>query len=130
MANEDHVTIPELLLVISMIIGFLLMIACVTVVFPKVVRIEEFVATPGKYLDTVRRLWGNGLIGRWMRCAHVFFFIALSPVPFIGRLWRRNAGDEVNPLPLRLKLWVAMPVGGFFVSLLVAILTAYSLEII
>lgn len=127
MATDTGLNYLEWMLVFSFAACPVLMIACVTVVFPKVVQVEAIVATPGKHLDTVKRLWGSGLIGRWMRCGHVFCFILMARVPVIGAIWRRNAGDETDPVPMALKLWIDLPMGFLFFSATLAVVATYSL---
>lgn len=98
---------------VSMFVGFFVMIFCITAVFPKVKEVEKIVATPGKQLDGVRWLWGGGPIGRWMRCTHIALFFILAKVPGFGQVWRSRLGDEPEPVPLRLKLWILIPFGIF-----------------
>jgi|SRR5690554_762645 len=93
----------------SLVIGIVLLLLMVTLFFRKTVEVEQRIATPGKQLDEIRSIWGNGPIGRWMRVMHVYAFVVFRHIPRIGPRIESRMGDESEPLPLPLKLWVIVP---------------------
>ncbi|MGO1501420.1 MAG: hypothetical protein ACTHWH_09085 [Marinobacter sp.] len=108
--NEGQLT--ELVVIIgalSLGAGFILLLLMVTLFFRKTVEVEGRVATPGKQLDEARSIWGNGPIGRWMRVMYVYAFVVFRHIPRIGPRIKSRMGDEKEPLPLSLKLWIVVP---------------------
>ncbi|MEP1216329.1 MAG: hypothetical protein ABJM11_19595 [Marinobacter sp.] len=108
--NEEQLT--ELVVItgaVSLIVGFILLLLMVTLFFGKTVEVERRIATPGKQLDEIRSIWGNGPIGRWMRVMHVYAFVVFRHIPRIGPRIESRMGDESEPLPRSLKLWVIVP---------------------
>ncbi|ERS81926.1 hypothetical protein Q667_19365 [Marinobacter sp. C1S70] len=98
-----------------MLIGVLLMFLMVTLFFRKTEEVERRIATPGKQLDGIRSIWGNGPIGRWMRVSHVYAFFVFRKFPRIGARIESRMGDEEEPLPRSLKLWVIVPYTAFVI---------------
>ncbi|TGN40310.1 hypothetical protein [Marinobacter confluentis] len=98
-------------------IAIILLVLMVTLFFRKTMEVERRIATPGKQLDEIRSIWGNGPIGRWMRVMHVFAFVVFRHIPRIGPRIESRMGDEFEPLPLSLKLWVTVPYTSFVVSM-------------
>lgn len=113
MNSEQLVDIAEVLLVVSVLGGFFLLVLILTFLFPKIAEVESRIATPGKQLDGIREIWGNGPIGRWMRVVHVYFFFIFRNLPRIGPRIESRMGDEAEALPMGLKLWVILPVSVF-----------------
>lgn len=129
MNDEQLVDIVEVIFLISMLGGFLLLVLIMTLLFPKVVEVENRIATPGKQMDGIRIVWGSGPIGRWMRVVHVYFFFIFRNLPRIGHRVESRMGDEIEALPIGLKLWVILPVSVFFVSIIVSLLAAWYLGV-
>ncbi|WP_300492986.1 hypothetical protein [Marinobacter sp.] len=129
MNSEQLVAIAEVLLVVSVLGGFFLLVLILTFLFPKIAEVESRIATPGKQLDGIREIWGNGPIGRWMRVVHVYFFFIFRNLPRIGPRIESRMGDETEALPMGLKLWVVLPVSVFFVSIIVSLMAAWYLGV-
>ncbi|WP_421911243.1 hypothetical protein [Marinobacter sp.] len=129
MNSEQLVAIAEVLLVVSVLGGFFLLVLILTFLFPKIAEVESRIATPGKQLDGIREIWGNGPIGRWMRVVHVYFFFIFRNLPRIGPRIESRMGDETEALPMGLKLWVTLPVSVFFVSIIVSLMAAWYLGV-
>ena len=100
MNSEQLVAIAEVLLVVSVLGGFFLLVLILTFLFPKIAEVESRIATPGKQLDGIREIWGNGPIGRWMRVVHVYFFFIFRNLPRIGPRIESRMGDEAEALPM------------------------------
>lgn len=116
--NEEQIT--ELVVItgaVSLVIGFILLVLMVTLLFRKTVEVERRIATPGKQLDEIRSIWGNGPIGRWMRVMHVYAFVVFRHIPRIGARIESRMGDESEPLPISLKFWVIFPYTTFVFSM-------------
>lgn len=109
MTDEKLTILAEITLVVSLGVGFILLLLMVTLLFRKTKEVERRIATPGKQLDGIRRIWGNGPIGRWMRVIHVYAFFIYRNVPRVGKRIEARMGDESEPLPISLKLWVIVP---------------------
>ncbi|WP_379944708.1 hypothetical protein OZ656_15285 [Marinobacter sp. LM1] len=108
--NEGQMTdLVVILGALSLGIGFILLLLMVTLLFRKTAEVERRVATPGKQLDEARSIWGNGPIGRWMRVMYVYAFVVFRHIPRIGPRIKSRMGDEKEPLPLSLKLWIVVP---------------------
>lgn len=108
--SEDQLTvIAEVTTVASLGVGVLLMLLMVTLFFRKTEEVERRIATPGKHLDGMRIVWGNGPIGRWMRVGYIYAFFVFRNLPRIGPRIESRMGDEHEPIPLSLKLWVVVP---------------------
>jgi len=108
--NEGQMTdLVVILGALSLGIGFILLLLMVTLFFRKTAEVERRVATPGKQLDEARSIWGNGPIGRWMRVMYVYAFVVFRHIPRIGPRIKSRMGDEKEPLPLSLKLWIVVP---------------------
>lgn len=109
MSKDQLTVIAEVTTVASLGVGIILMFLMVTFFFRKTEEVERRIATPGKYLDDIRIVWGNGPIGRWMRISNVYVFFVFRNLPRIGPRIESRLGDENEPLPLSLKLWVIVP---------------------
>lgn len=108
--NEGQMTdLAVIIGALSLGIGFILLLLMVTLFFRKTAEVERRVATPGKQLDEARSIWGNGPIGRWMRVMYVYAFVVFRHIPRIGPRIKSRMGDEKEPLPLSLKLWIVVP---------------------
>lgn len=114
--ESSTITFWEYLLITSLPLGLLSIIVIVTIAFPRIAEIEQRIGTPGKLIDSVRVCFGGGPIGRWMRALHVFAFFAYRRIPKYGSKIAARYGDEFEPLPLSLKLWVIVPHFVFFLS--------------
>ena len=107
---EDQLTaLAEITVVSSLVVGVVLMFLMVTLFFRKTKEVERRIATPGKQLDGIRIVWGNGPIGRWMRVVHIYAFFVYRNLPCVGKRIEARMGDEKEALPLSLKLWVIIP---------------------
>jgi len=109
MNDEQLETLAAITGAASLGVGFILMLLMVTLFFQKTEEVERRIATPGKHLDGMRIVWGNGPIGRWMRVGYVYAFFVFRNLPRIGPRIESRMGDENEPLPLSLKLWVTVP---------------------
>ena len=115
MNEELRTEIAAIVGALSMGLGLILLILMITLFFNKTVEVERRIATPGKQLDGIRMVWGNGTIGRWMRVIHVYAFFLFRNIPRFGSRIEARMGDELEPLPLSLKLWVLVPYSVFLI---------------
>lgn len=113
MTDNKFTVLAEITIVASLGLGIVLLLLMVTLFFRKTVEVERRIATPGKQLDEICTIWGNGPIGRWMRVMHVYAFVVFRHIPRIGPRIESRMGDESEPLPLSLKLWVTVPYTAF-----------------
>lgn len=113
MSDEVLVAIAETVVVASLGLGLVLLALMLTLFFRKTIEVEEEIAAPGTQLDGLRKMWGNGPIGRWMRVVNVFFYFALRNLPRIGPRMESRLVEERRRLPLALKLWAIVPVATF-----------------
>lgn len=115
-------------LIASLAIELLSMVVILAIAFPKVAEVEKRIGTPGKLIDSVRVVYGGGPIGRWMRSMHVFAFYAYRQIPKYGSKISARYGEETEPLPMRLKLWVTVPFIVFLASGIVFFSVGLSLD--
>lgn len=101
--------------VCAMIICVLSILFTITFAFKRIAIVEAKIASPGKELDGIRKVWGGGPIGRWMRAGHVFLFFVVRKLPMCRGIAER-LGDEKEPIPLSLKLWAILPIGCCLLS--------------
>lgn len=114
--NEEQLTaLAAIIGAAALGVGIVLMFLMVTLFFQKTEEVERRIATPGKHLDGIRRVWGSGPIGRWMRVLHVYAFFLFRNLPRIGPRIEFRMGDESEPLPLSLKLWVIVPATVYWI---------------
>lgn len=127
--NEDQLTdVVAFVGAGSMGFGLILLIFMVTLFFRKTAEVERRIATPGKQLDGIRLIWGNGPIGRWMRVIHVYAFFVFRNFPRFGSRIEARMGDEHEPLSLSLKLWVLVPYTASLIFALLFFLSAWYLD--
>lgn len=115
MSEEQWTEIAAIVGAVSMALALILFFLMITLFFSKTAEVERRIATHGKQLDGIRLVWGNGPIGRWMRVIHVYAFFVFRNLPRIGRRIEARMGDEHEPLPLALKLWVLVPYTVFLI---------------
>ncbi|MBZ0334607.1 hypothetical protein [Marinobacter sp. AL4B] len=128
MSDETLRLLAEVVFVASLGVGFVLLLLMVTLFFGKTKEVERRIATPGKQLDEIRSIWGNGPIGRWMRVMHVYAFVVFRHIPRIGPRIESRMGDESEPLPLSLKLWVIVPFTVYAVLMFLFFFLGWYLE--
>src|SRR5690554_3810697 len=109
MSEEQLSVLATMAGAVCLVLGVVLMFLMVTLFFRKTEEVEQRIATPGKQLDQSRIIWGNGPLGRWMRVTYVYAFFVLRNLPRIGPRIESRMGDEKEPVPLSLKLWVMVP---------------------
>ncbi|WP_203299807.1 hypothetical protein [Marinobacter sediminum] len=127
--NEARLTeVAAIIGATSLGVGLILLFLMVTLFFRKTVEVERRIATPGKQLDGIRLVWGNGPIGRWMRVIHVYAFFVFRNLPRIGSRIEARMGDEQEPLPLSLKLWVLVPFTVYAFLMFLFFLSGWYLE--
>ncbi|MBD3655858.1 MULTISPECIES: hypothetical protein [Marinobacter] len=127
MSEEQLTEIAAITGAASLGTSIVLMFLMVTLFFRKTEEVERRIATPGKQLDGIRMIWGNGPIGRWMRVAHVYAFFVFRNLPRIGSRIESRMGDENEPLPLSLKLWVIVPFTVYTVLMFLFFLSGWYL---
>ena len=116
MTHEDLITLGAFLC--GLLAGVTL-IMVLTVCFGAIEKIESRISTPGKQLDGIKHVWGNGPIGRWMRAVHLYFFFVFRKLPVYGKTIETRMGDEVTPVPLRLKIALLVPMHLFFLLMII-----------
>lgn len=126
---EQLLVAPAFLGMGAMIIGLLSMIFTITIAFPKIREVESMIASPGKYLDVTRAVWGGGLWARWIRSITVWSFFVYRRLPIIGENIEARMGEEDKPTPRILKLWVLLPVSIILLCAVVFAIAATSLVI-
>ncbi|WP_372982612.1 hypothetical protein [Marinobacter sediminum] len=128
MSKEHLFTLAEVTIVASLVLGLILLVLMLTLFFRKTMEVERRISTPGKQLEFIRLIWGNGPIGRWMRVIHVYAFFVFRKIPRVGPRIEARMGDEREPLPLSLKLWVLVPFTVYAVLMFLFFLSGWYLE--
>jgi hypothetical protein len=113
----------------SLMLSVITLTLTISIFFSNIEEVERIIATPGKQLDGIKRVWGNGPLGRWFRAGHVWMFFAFRRVPIVGRRLEERMGDEMEPIPLHLKCWAIIPVTLFFLFGTVFLLSAWRLDL-
>ena len=114
--SNATVSVLEYLILVSLILCLSSVIIALTAAFDKVRQIEDLVATPGKGLDEIRHVWGDGPLGRLMRLNWLFGFFTLRYLPVIGPQMEARLGDESPLVPFKLKLWLFIPMSLYLLS--------------
>lgn len=114
----------------SMICGLLGIFFTITVAFSRIREVETRIATPGTYLDMTRALWGSGPWGRWIRAMNVWSFFVYRNLPIMGDRIEARMGNEEQPTPQALKLWVLLPVSYTFLCAVIFVVSAVYLTIV
>lgn len=100
---------------------WLSLVAILTIAFPKIRQIEEFICPEPKYSALrLRKVWGGGLYGRLMRSSYVWRYLVMRKIPF-GH-FKRSAADFGDPeidIPLNLRLWALVPSNTMFLSFVI-----------
>lgn len=128
MTDQNLVRIAEVSLVCSLLAAAGMLFLVLTVFFGATRKIEDQIATRGKQLDGIKRVWGNGPIGRWMRSLHIYAFFLFRRLPRYGRTIESRMGDEDLPVPQNLKLLLIIPMTLYFVFMLIVILSGSYLK--
>lgn len=111
MSEEDIVKLASLFIIL---LGLVALLMTLTVFFGAIRKLESHIATPGKQLDEIKKIWGNGPIGRWMRAVHLYFFFLIRKLPVYGPIIGARMGDEKTPSPRRLKMALMIPMSLIF----------------
>ncbi|WP_305965879.1 hypothetical protein [Marinobacter salsuginis] len=127
MSEEQWTELAAITGAVSLVLAIILMFLMVTFFFRKTEEVERRIATPGKQLDSIRIIWGNGPIGRWMRISHVYVFFLFRHLPRIGPRIEARMGDENEVIPLSLKLWVIVPFSVYAVAVVLFFFTGWYL---
>lgn len=114
--SNSTVSMLEYLILASLILCLSSVMIALTAAFGKVRQIENLVATPGKGLDEIRHVWGSGPLGRLMRLNWLFGFFTLRHIPVIGPQMEARLGDESPLVPIKLKLWLFIPMSLYLLS--------------
>ncbi len=109
--SEIHISILAFIAAGAIILALFFWLIAITIAFKRVEEVERLIATPGKQLDMIRNTWRGSPMGRWMRVTHVFNFFLFRNIPRYGPIISARMGDETEPVPSHLKLWVIFPVG-------------------
>lgn len=102
----------------SLGLGLIVLVLMLTLFFRKTVEIEDRIAAPGTQLDGLRKMWGSGPIGRWIRIVNVFFYFVFRNLPSVGKRIESRLVGERAPLPLTMKLWAIAPITTFGILML------------
>jgi hypothetical protein len=113
----------------SLMLSVITLALTISFFFRKIEEVERIIATPGKQLDGIKRVWGNGPLGRWFRAGHVWMFFAFRRIPFVGQRLEQRMGDEREPVPLHLKCWAIIPVTLFFLFGTIFLFSAWRLDL-
>ena len=99
---------------IAAVAALVMILLVISLFFKKIEEVENLIATPGKQLAEVRKIWGNGPIGRWMRAMHICSFFLFRSIPRFGEVIASRMGDELQRLSLSDKFWAVIPVATAF----------------
>lgn len=107
---------------------FILMI--VTTGFRYAKKIEQRVATHSGSLSSISQIWSEALVGRLVRCSHVFAFLVFRNCS--SRLCHKRAstlGDPDVPLPQLWQAWCLVPVLSMYGTLAVVLLAGIFMQL-
>ncbi|WP_375171987.1 hypothetical protein [Marinobacter sp.] len=128
MSDEVLISIAETVVVASLGLSLVLLALILTLFFKKTVEVEDQIAAPGTQFDGLRKMWGNGPLGRWMRVVNIFFYFALRNLPHIGPKMESRLVECRRPLSLALKMWATVPVATFGGLMFLFFLSGWFLE--
>lgn len=107
----------------GILLSLLSIFMIVTVGFRYAQKIEEQVSTPTGSLSRVSQIWSSELVGRLVRCSHVFAFLVFRNCSL--RFCQQRAsilGDPDVSLPRLWQAWCLVPVLSMYGTLAVVLL--------
>ncbi len=94
----------------GILLSLLFVFVIVTTGFRYAKKIEQRVSTRSGSLSSISQIWSEALVGRLVRCSHIFAFLVFRNCS--SRFCHRRAsmlGDPDVPLPRHWQAWVIAP---------------------
>jgi hypothetical protein len=114
----------------GIILSLLFIFVIVTTGFRYVQKIEQRVAKHSGSLSSTSQIWSEALVGRLVRCSHVFAFLVFRNCS--SRFCRKRAstlGDPDVPLPRLWQAWCLVPVLSMYGVLAVVLLAGIFMQL-
>jgi len=111
------------------ILSLLFIFVIVTTGFRYAQKIEQRVATHSGSLSSTSQIWSEALVGRLVRCSHVFAFLVFRNCS--SRFCRKRAstlGDPDVPLPRLWQAWCLVPVLSMYGVLAVVLVAGVLMQ--
>jgi len=113
----------------GILLNLLFIFVIVTTGFRYAKKIEQRVATHSGSLSSISQIWSEALVGRLVRCSHVFAFLVFRNCS--SRFWHRRAstlGDPDVPLPKLWQAWCLVPVLPMYGTLAVVLVAGVLMQ--
>lgn len=114
----------------GILLSLLFIFVIVTTGFRYAKKIEQRVSTHSGGLSTISQIWSEALVGRLVRCSHIFAFLVFRNCssPFC---YKRASmlGDPDVPLPRLWQAWCLVPVLSMYGTLAVVLLAGIYMQL-
>ncbi|WP_375192368.1 hypothetical protein [Marinobacter sp.] len=114
----------------GILLSLLFIFVTVTTGFRYAKKIEQRVSTRSGSLSGVGEIWSEALVGRFVRCSHVFAFLVFRNCS--SRFCHKRAsmlGDPYISLPRSWQAWCLVPVLSMYGTLVVVLLAGIFMQI-
>jgi len=113
----------------GILLSLLLIVVTVTTGFRYAKKIEQRVSTPSGSLSSISQIWSEALVGRLVRCSHIFAFLVFRNCS--SRFCHKRAsmlGDPDVPLPRLWQAWCLVPVLSMYGTLVLVLLAGIYMQ--
>jgi hypothetical protein len=114
----------------GILLSLLFIFVIVTTGFRYAKKIEQRVATHSGSLSSISRIWSGALVGRLVRCSHIFAFLVFRncSFPFCYKRASTMGAPDV-PLPRLWQAWCLVPVLSMYGVLAVVLLAGIFMQL-
>ncbi|MGB1950544.1 MAG: hypothetical protein ACPHQ9_07245 [Marinobacter sp.] len=114
----------------GILLSLLLIVVTVTTGFRYAKKIEQRVSTRSGSLSTISQIWSETLVGRLVRCSHIFAFLVFRNCSSCFCHRRASMlGDPDIPLPRLWQAWCLAPVLSMYGALVVVLAAGVFMQI-
>lgn len=114
----------------GILLSLMFIVLTVTKGFHYAKKIEQRVSTRSGSLSTISQIWSEALVGRLVRCSHIFAFLVFRNCS--SRFCHKRAfmlGNPDVPLPRRWQAWCLVPVLSMYGTLVVVLLAGVFMQV-
>lgn len=114
----------------GILLSLLFIFVTVTMGFRYAKKIEQRVSTRSGSLSSISQTWSEALVGRLVRCSHVFAFLVFRNCSAHFCHERASLlGDPDVPLPKLWQAWCLAPVCSMYGTLVIVLLASVVIQL-